>query len=309
MGFPLARTPFFTAKSIASPLLTTLPQELLKTLLMGNGRSSFLKLFSRIFRATPGYPSKKGSRERCLPVFFFFWKWNGKNGRKRKKTEENGKKTRKKQKKTEENWRKLKKTEKTEKTEKIGSDTILATPFAKPRATPGYPSKNPGISRQKAWLPWASKDIPNFLAPTSSRGRPKDIRTKKFGFGFLFLPEISVVKRENRGRKRGHYERGLFTGGISRISKISGFSRISRKWSESPLFSTVWGFSRISRISRISKFSKISRKWTSLKRPLFQKTPFSELETISTSPYLGRIRAPYEFSTEGSFGKVLGGPS
>ena len=29
--------------------------------------------------------------------------------------------------------------------------------------------------------------------------------------------------------KRGHYERGLFTGGISRISKISRFSRICRK--------------------------------------------------------------------------------
>ena len=73
--------------------------------------------------------------------------------------------------------------------------------------------------------------------------------------------------------KRGHYERGLFAGEISRISKISRFSRISRKWSESPFFSTVWGFSRN---SRISKFSRISRKWTFLKRPLFQKTPFSE---------------------------------
>ena len=73
--------------------------------------------------------------------------------------------------------------------------------------------------------------------------------------------------------KRGHYERGLFAGRISRISKISKFSRISRKWSGSPLFSTVWRFSKI---SRISKFSKISRKWTFLKRPLFQKTPFSE---------------------------------
>ena len=56
---------------------------------------------------------------------------------------------------------------------------------------------------------------------------------------------------------------------------ISKFSRISRKWSESPFFSTVWQFSRN---SRISKFSRISRKWTFLKRPLFQKTPFSEPE-------------------------------
>ena len=30
----------------------------------------------------------------------------------------------------------------------------------------------------------------------------------------------------SRGGRRGHYERGLFTGGISRISKISRFSRI-----------------------------------------------------------------------------------
>ena len=44
---------------------------------------------------------------------------------------------------------------------------------------------------------------------------------------------------------------------------------------DSPLFSTVWGFSKL---SRISKFSRISRKWTFLKRPLFQKTPFSEPE-------------------------------
>ena len=44
-----------------------------------------------------------------------------------------------------------------------------------------------------------------------------------------------------------------------------------------PLFSTVLGFSRI---SRTSKFSRISRKWTFLKRPLFQKTPFSEPEKI-----------------------------
>ena len=48
--------------------------------------------------------------------------------------------------------------------------------------------------------------------------------------------------------KRGHFERGLFTGGTSKISK---FSRVSRKWSDSPLFSTVWRFSKISRISKL----------------------------------------------------------
>ena len=62
-----------------------------------------------------------------------------------------------------------------------------------------------------------------------------------------------------------HYERGLFAGGISRISKLP---RISKFWLGSPLFSTVWG------ISRISKFPRISRKWTFLKRPLFPKDPF-----------------------------------
>ena len=32
--------------------------------------------------------------------------------------------------------------------------------------------------------------------------------------------------------------------------------------------------------SRTSRFSRISRKWTSLKRPLFQKTPFSEPDRL-----------------------------
>ena len=71
--------------------------------------------------------------------------------------------------------------------------------------------------------------------------------------------------------KRGLYERGLFAGEISRISEISKFSRISRKWSESPFYSRVWGFSRN---SRISKFSRISRRWTFLKDPFSKRPPF-----------------------------------
>ena len=58
------------------------------------------------------------------------------------------------------------------------------------RAPPGYSGKNPGISCQKVWFPWVSKDIPNFLAPTRSRGRlPPDRRypDPKFGFVLLFL--------------------------------------------------------------------------------------------------------------------------
>ena len=92
------------------------------------------------------------------------------------------------------------------------------------------------------------------FSPTSCQLRKRQNSLTKFGTG-----------------KRGHYERGLFTGGISRISKMSRFSRISRKWLDSPLFSTVWGFSNF---SRISKFSRTSRKWTFLKRPLFKKNPF-----------------------------------
>ena len=89
------------------------------------------------------------------------------------------------------------------------------------------------------------------------------------------LPQLRV-ERIGTG-KRGHYERGRFAGRISRISRISKFSRISRKWSDYPLLSTFWLFSRN---SRLSKFSRISRKWTFLKRPLFQKTPFSEPERM-----------------------------
>ena len=38
--------------------------------------------------------------------------------------------------------------------------------------TSGISRQNPGISRQKSLIPWVSRDIPNFLAPNPSRGRP-----------------------------------------------------------------------------------------------------------------------------------------
>ena len=74
-------------------------------------------------------------------------------------------------------------------------NTMSKTYFSQTfRAPPGCPARNPGISRQKVWFPCVSKDTPNFWAATPSRGRPpappEDIRTKKFGFGFLFLPEF-----------------------------------------------------------------------------------------------------------------------
>ena len=101
----------------------------------------------------------------------------------------------------------------------------------------------------------------------------------------LALTSLTIVDKKytlGTGR-RSHYERGLFTGEISRVSsKLSKFSRISRKWSASSLFSTVSG---ISNSSRISKFFEIySRKWTFLKRPLFQKTPFSEPDALHPAP-------------------------
>ena len=57
----------------------------------------------------------------------------------------------------------------------------------------GISRQNPGISRQKSLIPWVSRDIPNFLAPTPSRGRPpphqKISRLKSLGLGSFFVPE------------------------------------------------------------------------------------------------------------------------
>ena len=76
--------------------------------------------------------------------------------------------------------------------------------------------------------------------------------------------------------KRGHYERGLFTGGISRTSTISEFSRISRERPDSPLFSTAWGFSRISRTSNSLQ---------SLENGHFRKDPFSKRPPFPNPTY------------------------
>ena len=52
-----------------------------------------------------------------------------------------------------------------------------------------------------------------------------------------------------RERTKGSLQKVFFfTGGIPRISQIPMFSRISRKWSDSPLFSTLRWISLISRI-------------------------------------------------------------
>ena len=61
------------------------------------------------------------------------------------------------------------------------------------RALPGYPGKIPGYPAKKSLIPWVSRDIPNFLAPTPSRGRPpphqKISGLKSLGLGSFFVPE------------------------------------------------------------------------------------------------------------------------
>ena len=88
-----------------------------------------------------------------------------------------------------------------------------------------------------------------------------------------------------RSGKRGHYEKGLFTGEISRTSKISKLSRISRRWPESPLFSTVWGFSKS---SRISKFSRISRKMGFSEKTSLPQDPFFRTRHIPSGIWLSQ---------------------
>ena len=76
----------------------------------------------------------------------------------------------------------------------------------------GISRQNPGISREKVWFPWVSKDLPNFLAPTPSRGRPprdpKISGPKGLGLGSFFFPEqreislcISIQKLQIGGRQ------------------------------------------------------------------------------------------------------------
>ena len=65
------------------------------------------------------------------------------------------------------------------------------------RAPLAYPSTNPRTSRQKIWFPWVSSDIPNFLAPTPTRGNPHPTGRypyPKLEFVLLFLVRQTLVK-------------------------------------------------------------------------------------------------------------------
>ena len=48
------------------------------------------------------------------------------------------------------------------------TQTFFSQSFRAPRISPG---KYPGISHQKDWFPWVSRDTLSFLAPTRSHGR------------------------------------------------------------------------------------------------------------------------------------------
>ena len=64
----------------------------------------------------------------------------------------------------------------------------------------GIPRQNPGISRQKSLISMVSRDIPNFLAPTPSRGRPLPKREIS---GLESLGLCSFFVAENFARSLG----------------------------------------------------------------------------------------------------------
>ena len=66
--------------------------------------------------------------------------------------------------------------------------------FSNFSGTSGISRQNPGISRPKSLISLVSRDIPNFSAPTPSRGRPpphpKISGPKSLGLGSFFLPDL-----------------------------------------------------------------------------------------------------------------------
>ena len=140
-------------------------------------------------------------------------------------------------------------------------------------------TRNHFCRKRRPQLHWGGENFGNSLEASNA------LNCRALGFPAVLSREFQEHVWERFGRlsgKRGHYERGLFAGGISRISKISRFSGFSRKWSDSPLFSTVWVFSRISRISKFSRISRNGLFWEDpfSKRPLFPNLSFGGLSGI-----------------------------
>ena len=61
---------------------------------------------------------------------------------------------------------------------RIGAQKWRQAFFSNLSSTPGYPGKTRGISRRRVWFPCFSRDMPNFLTPTPSCGRPPFHRKK-----------------------------------------------------------------------------------------------------------------------------------
>ena len=111
------------------------------------------------------------------------------------------------------------------------------------------------IGSDECWMkhiPWPFVSVA--LTWHSSQSQPTTASVIPHGSPAVQAPTKSLTEK-------GVITKGfLFAGGISRISRVS---RFSKKSLDSPLFSTL------SRVSRVSKFS---RKWTFLKNVLSQLT-------------------------------------
>ena len=82
--------------------------------------------------------------------------------------------------------------------------------FSNFSGTAGISQQNPGISRQNSLISPVSRDIPNFLAPTHSRGgpppHPKVSGPKSLGLGSFFFRDY-----DGSGLPQGPFQRTIST--------------------------------------------------------------------------------------------------
>ena len=88
--------------------------------------------------------------------------------------------------------------------------------FSNFSGTAGISQRNPGISRQKSLISLVSRDIPNFLAPTPSCGRPLPHRKisglriqLSLGLGSFFVPDKSGLLYSVVAKTLARYRRHL----------------------------------------------------------------------------------------------------
>ena len=78
--------------------------------------------------------------------------------------------------------------------------------FSNFSGTPGMSRQNPRISRQKVWLPWVSKNIPNFLAPTLHVEAPHPTRRFPDQKVWVWVPFASLnIASMIRSAQLPHY--------------------------------------------------------------------------------------------------------